>query len=431
MTPTLRLLVTLALGALLAPLAPADSARAQCTPAALALDAPTGGTLEGTDCTLDELGTDPGDFRSVDVYTVTLGASGPLIVEVSSGDFNTFLFLYDDGLTTLLDSNDDDFESTNSRMLLEPLAAGAYRVLVTSSGGGETGAYTVTATMPDCSATDVATFDATVEGLLEGDDCTLGNLGLGATSGPYRFVDVYRVTVASPGPFTATLESPDLSVVLGLLDETLTTTLAADGGPSARIELASLDAGVYILITTVLPGLDGQTGSYTLNTPPEPSSDCSVRAVSPSSTTDATLEEGDCALDDLLAMGVDPTVECCARWFDLYEFTQPASGPMTIDLESSDDFFDPYLLLYDDLLFFEIAVDDDGGEGLNSRIDLPSLTPGTYVVLASSLDELGDYTLTLAPEPPALLGGAGALLVLAGLAALRSRGRVGRWGGAR
>jgi hypothetical protein len=63
---------------------------------------------------------------------------------------------------------------------------------------------------------------------------------------------------------------------------------------------------------------------------------------------------------------------------------------ITIDLESRD--FDAYLYLLRDGI--EIDRNDDGGEGLNSRITLP-LEPGTYTIRVSSFMERGSGQFTL------------------------------------
>ncbi|MBI3411980.1 MAG: PPC domain-containing protein [Planctomycetes bacterium] len=71
-----------------------------------------------------------------------------------------------------------------------------------------------------------------------------------------------------------------------------------------------------------------------------------------------------------------------------------------IDMLSPDQMaLDPYLYLKDaggKLL----AEDDDGGEGLNSKIVFECKKSGTYQIIASSFQEsgIGDYTLEVAEK---------------------------------
>jgi hypothetical protein len=72
-----------------------------------------------------------------------------------------------------------------------------------------------------------------------------------------------------------------------------------------------------------------------------------------------------------------------------------------IDLESTA--FDAFLVLKDSSGNV-VASDDDGGNGLNSRIERV-LAAGTYEIVASSFgpNQTGAYQLTV-DEPPAAIG---------------------------
>lgn len=82
---------------------------------------------------------------------------------------------------------------------------------------------------------------------------------------------------------------------------------------------------------------------------------------------------------------------------DRFTFDAPAGAEVTIDLVADDDAFDALLFLFGPD-GEEVASDDDGGAGLNSRIRaLPLLDGGTYAIDAQAFPGGGEggYTLSL------------------------------------
>lgn len=81
-------------------------------------------------------------------------------------------------------------------------------------------------------------------------------------------------------------------------------------------------------------------------------------------------------------------------------FEGQAGQTITIDLESPD--FDAYLLLLDpdDNL---VGEDDDSGEGTDARLSLTLANTGIYSIIVNTAfpDEVGNYTLTVAPASDA------------------------------
>lgn len=88
-----------------------------------------GATTEGT------LGDRPVD------HSLTLETGGPVMIELTSPDFDAVLVLLDD-TGALVDSDDDDAGGTDSLLEVD-LAAGSYTVRVQSWGSGESGSYAV------------------------------------------------------------------------------------------------------------------------------------------------------------------------------------------------------------------------------------------------------------------------------------------------
>lgn len=83
-------------------------------------------------------------------------------------------------------------------------------------------------------------------------------------------------------------------------------------------------------------------------------------------------------------------------YYDDWAFAGRRGETVIVTMESGA--FDTYLYLgtYRRGVFQEIARDDDGGNGTNSRLQLRLPEDGTYVIRASSLHQrTGQYTLTL------------------------------------
>jgi hypothetical protein len=103
-------------------------------------------------------------------------------------------------------------------------------------------------------------------------------------------------------------------------------------------------------------------------------------------TVVGALESGDC-------FGVN------GAYLDRYDLVLASDTTVRIDLESSA--FDAFLRLSNSSGAV-VAEDDDGGTGLNSRIEIP-LSAGSYVIAAGALlsRSTGSYSLTVGPPAPA------------------------------
>jgi hypothetical protein len=116
------------------------------TRVSLAPTAVVDGTLAEGDCTIAQLGIDPFDSTLLDQYQVELPAGGDLSITLESADFDTFLWVIDETLTTVIDTNDDVDPPGDLNSALDiNLAPGTYVILANSVFPlGETGAYTLT-----------------------------------------------------------------------------------------------------------------------------------------------------------------------------------------------------------------------------------------------------------------------------------------------
>jgi hypothetical protein len=153
------------------------------------------------------------------------------------------------------------------------------------------------------------------------------------------------------------------------------------GGTDSRVVFRAPADGVYQIRANSLGG--GETGRYTLSLAELPP----LRAtgeVRAGETVQGTLQEGDEEADD-------------GSWMDLWTLRGRAGERLVLTLRSED--FDAYLAFgrIVDGGFVEIASDDDGGGGLNSRLEVTLDEAGVYHVSAGALysDESGAYTLTV------------------------------------
>ena len=85
-------------------------------------------------------------------------------------------------------------------------------------------------------------------------------------------------------------------------------------------------------------------------------------------------------------------------YYQVIPFTVQVAGD--VDIEVMTGTFDTYLILYcafdpDNPLDNLVASNDDGGEGLYSRINVPNLPAGAYYAVVSSFgnDETGSFTV--------------------------------------
>jgi hypothetical protein len=161
-----------------------------------------------------------------------------------------------------------------------------------------------------------------------------------------------------------------------------------DGGgyPNARILIAAPKTDTYKIIATAFQG----AGRYTLK----------VRTVSGTKETHTVAPDG-LKITGLLTP-TDPVDPFLMRQAKLkspskkYKVRLEAKKKYVIDLISRD--FD-CVLRVEDASGKQLAWDDDGGEGLNSRLVFAPPAAGVFTMVATCLDgRPGYFTMTLRPE---------------------------------
>ena len=187
----------------------------------------------------------------------------------------------------------------------------------------------------------------------------------------------YRFEVTAPGRVRIELRSPDADSYLYLLAEDGTRIADDDDGGAvvdSRIE-RDMTPGVYLIEATTVGGRTRGPADFTL----------SIRYLSGCEPIDlGVLELG----GDLTAEGTWSLDGCGSRIVSRhpahnYTFTLPQDGRVLIDLTSEDG--DPVLSLASPERGV-IGANDDGGAGINSRIE-SYLPAGLYLIEATTYRE--------------------------------------------
>ena len=219
---------------------------------------------------------------------------------------------------------------------------------------------------------------ATVNGTLAESDPELGD----------RRYDSYRIRLGKDEAIQVDMKSDAVDSYLDVIaageDEPLKSHDDVGGGSrDARLRFVAPEAGEYIVRAQ---GFAGGTGAYTLSVqrrvvapPPQLVALDSAGEASGRFTDSSPLDDED-------------------HPYALFSFAGKKGERVRVDMVASEG-IDPQLELSQDGF---TASNDDGGEGLNSRIFTILPRDGTYRLRARSLNsEAGTYTLRVQRFPPA------------------------------
>jgi hypothetical protein len=192
----------------------------------------------------------------------------------------------------------------------------------------------------------------------------------------------WLLTLAAPATVQARLNSSAFDALVVISDMNLNALAFGDDTENSTNALlvAALPAGTYVVWATTFPG---ETGAYQLNVETIQTGSCTTPrgTIAIGQTVSSTLQTSDCLLPN-------------GSFAGLWQLTVTAETTVQIDLRSAQ--FDTYMEVTD-AAGTVIASDDDGGDGLNSRLVL-TLPAGSYMIRASSFDAgvFGAYQLTVA-----------------------------------
>jgi hypothetical protein len=313
-----------------------------------------------------------------------------LVVDLESGDFDSYLIVRDpDGYT--LGSDDDSGDELNARLRVILARDGTYRVVTTAVGDSARGLYTLTVSgwetpsAPPAGAAAALAIGDTKDGLLEpGDDLS--------PDGPYQ--DRWTFSARQGARLRIELRSADFDSYLAVLGPDGAVVATDDDGLGDRdsfVALRARAAGRYTVLASSF-GEDLRVGAYRVTVLEDTGvfADAGAPAViQAGETKEGRLEAGDA----VGGRGIE----------DRWTFQGRAGQVFRLDAVSGD--FDAYLVLR----FDEAVVDsnDDGGDGNNARILTVLPGTGTYTATVSAFSQGGAggrYTLALtgsaAPAEP-------------------------------
>lgn len=316
-----------------------------------------------------------------DDYNFTGDVGDIAVIELSSGEYDTYLYLYDTN-GELVAYNDDYGDGSNSLIAYVLLEAGSYTVEVSSYAENETGQYRITLT----NGTDLFPGRSSTE-IVPGSDLD-GSLGQGDGSSRERighFADDYTFTAAAGDQILLDLTSTEFDTYLYLYgpDGELSAENDDYGSVShSAIELTLPVSGTYTAEVTSYESQE--TGGYRL----------SFRAgdgIRPGRSVTAIIS-GD-MLAGSLGQGDGPSRAGNEYFADDWTFTAAEGTSVVIGLES--DQFDAFLYLFgpDGEL---VAYNDDFGDSTNSFVSSRLPADGDYTIEVTSYDEgeSGQYMIT-------------------------------------
>jgi Bacterial pre-peptidase C-terminal domain len=293
-----------------------------------------------------------------------------------------------DPMLRLLDSkgeevatNDDGPNGLDSVLIFAPDRAGTYYIEARGFGEEATGAYRLSVESRDLPP-DHASADARTRGRLAVGATVNGALAPASDKDWHRIELVagqsYRFSLVSDDAAPNPLADPYLRVLNAAGEEQAADD---DGGAglNAYVEFTPTVTGRYF----VEAGAFGESGegAYRLS--------AAAGDIPADATTDASLSaDGDYREGNLAPAGDS----------DWYRLDLAADQTVRVGLAAggTSPVGDPYLVLHgpDGA---DLASDDDGGDGLNSRIEFTSTAAGTYFVEARGFgeDAEGGYVLSV------------------------------------
>lgn len=279
--------------------------------------------------------------------------------------------------------NDDANGSLNSALRYTPQSTGEVFVEARAFNSEATGRYRLGVSSETAPPDDVGN-DASTRGRVAVGRTTTGNIESEGDVDSYRFSartgNRYTVSLAGTGA-EGGLGDPLLRVVDAEGNE-LASNDDSEGSLNSQLEFIPRSNG-NVFIEARGYG-DGYTGAYTLNVT---QARMPRDNISNSTLTGSSIRAGQ-TIDGVLDFPTD------SDWFRIrlqegqsYRFTLNSAGDSALG--------DPLLKLHNSR-GEEVAMDDDGGDGLNSYLEFTAPSTGTYYVEARGFGDeaTGGYALT-------------------------------------
>jgi hypothetical protein len=332
------------------------------------------------------------DDAFVEAWALEARAGDRVTIDLTSSDFDAYLYVVGPGLTETL-RNDDGAGGCDARIELTALESGSFRVVASTLGERASGTYVLRVSEHAEAPAGHACGEADPNELLtlppEGRSLAMGVSGtgqLGSLSPAVhdgRPAEAWVLDGSAGERVSIVMESESFDAFLYLVGPGIEGSLSDDDGAgnlNARLD-ATLPADAPYLVVASTVSRDAR-GSYSIRVE-EP---IDVAALP---TNGRRISIGE-TRHDVLTYG-DPVV-LEGRRGQVWQLDGSAGQHITIDLVSSE--FDAYLYLVgpgiDEPLF-----DDDGAGNLDARISATLPADGSYRIIASALDDVqtGSFTL--------------------------------------
>ncbi len=332
------------------------------------------------------------DDRYLEAWELRGRAGQQATIDVLSTAFDPRVYLIGPGFSETQFA-DDGGGGCDARLSLTFLETGTFRVAVSALSTRETGTYQIRVSdrpgatpTYDCGEADPEALNALP---IEGREALrLGSMQSGrldafsATVQDGRPAQAWRLTGTPGQRVSIILSSEDFDTYLYLTGPGLAEVLSDDDGAGdldSKIDVTLPTSGPFTIVAAALSS--GSSGTYT------------IRVEAPFDLNDLPTDGRVSDLGQNVAgqlRSTDPLVTDGRRG-QAWQFDGVAGQRVVIELESED--LDAYLyLIWPGLA--EPLEDDDGGDGLNSRIETTLPASGTYRIVASSLSSgTGAYTL--------------------------------------
>lgn len=315
-----------------------------------------------------------------DLYSLTLGGSGTLVISMTAVGFNSLLAIRDakDNLVVLY----QDVEGLGVSQITAGLPAGAYTIVAAAATGS--GSYQVTSQF-----TAQAIAPCTYLQALDINGGYIQKLGPASCTGANgQPVDLYQFTLPSDGVVAGFMTSSQVDGFLTLVDSAGNFLRSDDNsyGDNDPMIVQFLPAGAYQVAARAAGSTVGGYYEVDLRTilGPRPPF-CSSRGnLALGGSINGTLTVASCQYID-------------GTFADLCQINLVSDTTIDLRLNSVD--FDAYLVLLD-AKGNVVDEDDDDGGGTNARVN-ELLAAGTYYVVAKPLSgytSVGGYTLSLAGQ---------------------------------
>ncbi len=328
-------------------------------------------------------------------YSVPMQAGKEYTFQLKSGDFDAYLVLIDPAGKVLAQNDDDPAGGTlDSRIDHKATVDGDYRVIATSLNANESGKYSFEITSKGDAVKggkDVPAGKAIALKFDKAGSATEANeLANGDEQKGGKFYKSYSVPMKSGTEYAIQLKSGDFDAYLVVLDPKGKILAQNDDDPAggtldSRIDYTPTADGVYTVIATSLNA--NESGKYSF----EISSKAGAKAAG---AIEAKLKNGKYDYQGNLG---DGDARVGGKFSKSFKVTLAEGKTYVVDMMSQD--FDTYLYL-DGPDGANITEDDDGGEGLNSRISYKAAKTGVYTLRASTFGQGGSgaFTLTIGSE---------------------------------